>query len=152
MGGDIIFGLIAGAVGTTVLNIITYLDMVTRGRAASDVPAKVAGTMLRINGATPQAQHRRSGLGALFGYIVGPGIGLIYGVVRAQFALPAWGTLLAGVVVGLVAMAASDIPAIATRATDARTWGVAGLLSDLIPHLAYGLATAYTFDALRGLL
>jgi hypothetical protein len=47
-------------------------------------------------------------------------------------------------------MAASDVPIAATGASDPRTWGVSGWLSDLIPHLVYGLVTAATFDAIAG--
>ncbi len=38
-------GLIVGAVGTTALNVVTYADMVLRGRPASETPAKVAGIL-----------------------------------------------------------------------------------------------------------
>jgi hypothetical protein len=31
------------------------------------------------------------------------------------------------------------------------TWGAAGWASDLLPHLAYGLATATVYEALAGL-
>jgi hypothetical protein len=51
---------------------------------------------------------------------------------------------------GLAAMAASDLPATALGVTDPRTWGAAGWASDLLPHLAYGLATAAVYEALAG--
>jgi hypothetical protein len=47
-------------------------------------------------------------------------------------------------------MAASDLPAAALRVTDPRTWGAAGWVSDLLSHLAYGLATATVYEALAG--
>lgn len=32
--------------------------------------------------------------------------------------------------------------------TVARTWGAAGWLSDVVPHVVYGLVTALAFDAI----
>jgi hypothetical protein len=49
----------------------------------------------------------------------------------------------------LAAMLASNVPAIATRATDLGNWGVSGHLADLIPYLAYGFTVAYTFEWLK---
>jgi hypothetical protein len=37
----ILMGMVAGAVGTTMLNVVTYLDMAMRGRPPSEVPEKV---------------------------------------------------------------------------------------------------------------
>ena len=45
-------------------------------------------------------------------------------------------------------MAASDVPLIASRVSDPRSWGVSGWLSDLIPHLLYGLVTVATYESL----
>ena len=33
---------------------------------------------------------------------------------------------------------------------DPRTWGAAGWVSDVLPHLAYGLAAATAYEALAG--
>jgi hypothetical protein len=160
---DIARGVAAGAIGTVALNITTYADMVIRGRAASRVPAKVADTLLQSAGIEladegddtrdsqsrqdREAQHRLTGLGALMGYGVGLGLGGLYGLARPRLGkLP---VPLAGVVVGLAAMAASDVPAVAMRATDPKTWGASGWLADIIPHLMYGLVTVGVYDALR---
>jgi hypothetical protein len=35
---------------------------------------------------------------------------------------------------------------VAMGITDPRTWGTTGWISDLVPHLAYGLATAAAFE------
>jgi hypothetical protein len=56
----------------------------------------------------------------------------------------------AGLGLGLPAIAWSDLPATALRVTDPRTWGAAGWASDLLPHLADGLATATVYEALAG--
>ena len=150
-------GAAAGAVGTAALNVATYADMALRGRPASDIPAQVAGKLadsagLDLTGgmlsdeAKALAQQRRGGLGALMGYVTGIGMGVAYGVVRPVLGRGA--APLAGVVVGLAAMAASDVPAITTGATNPATWGVSGWLADLIPHLVYGMTTAIAFDAI----
>jgi len=48
-------------------------------------------------------------------------------------------------------MAASDVPLIALRATDPKTWGFSGWVADIIPHLIYGLVTVTTYEALRNM-
>lgn len=144
-------GMLAGAAGTVVLNVATYLDVTVRGRPTSEVPAKTAGRLAEEAGVElgegEQAQQRRSGLGALFGYATGLGVGGVYGIVQPRLAgmpLP-----LAAVAVGAAAMAASDLTATATGASDPRQWGPKGWLADILPHLAYGLATAGTFEWLQ---
>jgi hypothetical protein len=155
---DALRGATAGAAGTTALNIATYADMTLRGRPSSEVPAEVAGELAQRvgldlaagggdgDGAKQKAQHRRSGLGALMGYGVGLGLGLAYGALRPRLTLP--GRLVAGGALGLAAMAASDAPATALKKTNPATWGAAGWLADVVPHLAYGLVTAATYEAL----
>ena len=92
------------------------------------------------------AQNRESGLGALLGFVNGLGTGAAYGLVRSQLDdLP---VPLAAIVVGLTAMAASDLPLVTARATNPKTWGVSGWLADLIPHLIYGFVTVATYEAL----
>ncbi|HEX8034875.1 MAG TPA: hypothetical protein VF510_13550, partial [Ktedonobacterales bacterium] len=99
-----------------------------------------------ITGQSSQAQSRRSGLGALLGYATGVGLGAAYGVLRPRlghFAVP-----VAGAALGIAAMAASDVPAVALGKTDPRSWGASGWIADLIPHLVYGYATALCWEAL----
>jgi hypothetical protein len=150
----LLVGMAAGAVGTVALDVSTYLDMVVRARPASGMPAETAGAVAQRAGvdlgsdgeSSEQASNRKSGLGALFGYGVGVGLGTLYGLLRpavARLPRPA-----AGVGLGLAAMAASDLPPTVLGVTDLRTWDRSSWASDLLPHLAYGLATAVTFDAL----
>lgn len=153
-----LLGATAGAAGTTALNISTYADMALRGRPSSEIPAEVAGELAQRagldlaaggsegDGARQKAQHRRSGLGALMGYGVGLGLGLAYGALRPR--LTPSGRLLAGGALGLAAMAASDAPATVLKKTNPATWGTVGWLADIVPHLAYGLVTAATYEAL----
>ncbi len=83
---------------------------------------------------------------ALLGFVNGLSTGAAYGLVRSQLDdLP---VPLAGIVVGLTAMAASDLPLVAARASNPKTWGVSGWLADLIPHLIYGFVTVATYEAL----
>ena len=154
-------GIAAGATGTAALNIATYVDMAARGRASSEVPAKVAGTLSQsvgmpleaeANGSEhvsqneqAKAQHRLSGLGALMGYATGLGIGALYGLARpvlVKLPLP-----LAGLALGAAAMASSDVPATITGATNPKSWGASGWASDIIPHAIYGLVTVLTYEA-----
>lgn len=153
---DALIGVAAGAVGTVALNIATYADMAIRGRPSSGAPSKMvsiladkAGLPLSSEGVganDKKAQHRESGIGALLGYVNGLSVGLAYGVLRSQMddvSIP-----LAGVAVGLVAMAASDVPLVSLGVSNPKTWGVSGWAADVIPHLIYGLVTAATYEAL----
>lgn len=155
---DSLNGAIAGAVGTVVLNIATYVDMAVRGRSSSSAPSQMVATVadkvhvpLSSKGVgvhDETAQNRESGLGALLGYVNGLGMGVVYGILRSQVnddvSLP-----LAGAIIGLVAMAASDIPLVSLGVSNPKQWGVSGWASDLIPHLLYGVATAMTYEALK---
>ena len=149
-----LWGLVAGATGTMALDITTYGDMLLRGRAASGVPAKVAGVLAEAIGIeglaqreqSDQADNRRQAAGALLGYAAGLGLGALYGLVRSQAGrMP---VPLAGAALGLAAMAASDIPIAVTGASDPRTWTITDWTSDLIPHLIYGLVTVGTFEVI----
>jgi hypothetical protein len=149
-------GLLAGAAGTIALDVATYADMALRGRSSSGGPSSLVATLasklhlpLSSQGVGAQdqtAQNRESGLGALFGYVNGLGTGIAYSLLRPQqdeVSLP-----LAGVAVGLAAMAGSDAPLVALKVSDPKTWGVSGWLADLVPHLIYGFATVATYEAL----
>lgn len=145
-------GMIAGATGAMALDITTYGDMLLRGRSASNVPATVAGRFADVlgiaflgSGATGQASdNRRSATGALLGYATGIGIGGAYSLLRGRGGrVP---TPLAGTAVGILAMVASDLPIALTGASDPRTWTPVDWLSDLIPHLVYGLVTVKTYE------
>ena len=145
-------GLAAGAAGTVALNVTTYLDMALRGRGSSGMPAQAAGKLadkagVDLSGAGDEetAHNRQSGLGALLGYATGLGVGAVYGIVRPSMRRLPWP--LAGVGLAAAAMAGSDVPATALGITDPREWPASSWLSDIIPHLAYGFATALTYDA-----
>jgi hypothetical protein len=149
---NVLLGMAAGAAGTAALNIVTYLDMAARGRPSSSVPADVVGTLAEKTG-TPLgeeevvAESRKSGLGALLGYDVGLGIGAVYGLLRPHISdLPA---PLAGLGLGATAMVASDVPAAALGVTDPKEWDLNSWLSDIVPHLVYGIVTALVFNEFK---
>lgn len=146
-------GAAAGAIGTMALNASTYLDVVFRGRAPSQVPAetvRVAATSAgveEIASDEPAAQHRRTGLGALFGYATGVATGVAYAVVRPRLrSLP---TPVAGLGAGAAAMLVADAGAVAAGVTDPRRWRAQDWLADILPHAIFGIALAATFDRLR---
>jgi hypothetical protein len=146
---QILVGALAGAAGTTALNAVTYLDMAVRGRPSSDVPEQsveraASTTGVRIPGDGETRRNRVSGLGPLAGVATGVGIGVAYGVAVGLLGRPP--LALAGLLVGAGAMAGTDVPMVATGLTDPRSWGVAGWLSDIVPHIAYGYATAATME------
>ena len=119
----LLWGIAAGAVGTIALDVVSYLDMVVRARPASSLPAEVAGALAERAGVelaaegnqSERAANRRSGIGALFGYGVGLGVGAAYGLLQSVLPVPRrpW---VAATGLGLAAMAASDYEALAGRA------------------------------------
>lgn len=148
-------GILAGSVGTVALNMTTSADMAIRGRSASSAPSALVGTLaekigipLSLHKATSQDQtveNRKSGIGALLGYVNGLGVATLYGLLRPhaeKVPLP-----LAGFLVGATAMIASDVPLVALRVSHPKTWGLSGWAADIIPHLCYGLATVLSYEA-----
>ncbi len=148
-----LYGLIAGAAATAVLNLVTYGDMLLRGRPSSSVPTRTAEKLaeeaeLDLQGSDQPTKSRRTAAGALLGYGAGVGIGSAYGA--AEDAVPDLPLPLSGAIVGAAAMAASDLPATLTGATDPRKWSRSGWLADIVPHLAYGLTVVAVYRTLRG--
>jgi hypothetical protein len=143
-------GAVAGAAGTTALNAVTYLDMAVRGRNSSSTPEdtveKLAQTAhIPIPGAGETRRNRLQGLGPLMGLLAGTGVGVLVGLVRAagyRSATPV-GALLttAGV------MVAANGPMTALGITDPRAWSATDWISDVVPHLAYGVVVRTTMDA-----
>jgi len=144
-------GAAAGAAGTTALNAVTYLDMVLRARPASSTPeqtvtklAEAAG--VAIPGEGDARDNRVSALGALSGIVTGVGVGAAYGLLRALHVRPpVW---LGAVLTTAGALAGSNGPMTALGITDPKQWSATDWVSDVVPHLAYGLVTAATAAAL----
>ncbi len=150
-------GITAGAAGTAALNLSTYADITVRGRPPSQAPEQVATKILEMAGVEfdgeqgegnqERAKNRKSGAGALTGYVAGLGTGGFYGLVRTiipKFPFPVAVLFLTG-----AAMAAGDGPAVALGVTDPSTWDRSSWLTDIIPHVLYALVTAATFEACR---
>lgn len=152
MRSRLVRGLLAGAAGTTALNLATYADMAARARPASTTPeATVQRTEDMTGTSLPGADqatraNRRSGSGALLGLITGLGSGAVYALARPAFGrapLPVLAT-----VAGFIANAGSVAPMAALDVTDPRTWSADSWLSDLLPHAAFGVLTAVTYEHL----
>jgi hypothetical protein len=148
-------GAASGAAGTVALDITTYADMALRGRGSSDAPGTLVKKLAEsfgIDALTSDDEtsaNRRSGVGALLGYVNGIGVGKAFGILRPS--MPGVPSLLAALAVGGAAMAISDVPMVRLGVTDPKTWGTAGWLSDIIPHVVYGIVVVATFDALDAL-
>jgi hypothetical protein len=149
-------GLCAGAAGTTALNLLTYFDMLLTGRPASSTPAEIVRRLAEQvhceefaqpdDKAPEDIKAKRSTIGTLLGYANGLGIGMVaamlYPVTR-----PA-GKYANAALIGLAAMAASDVPMARLGVSDPKTWSKIDWLRDLVPHLAYGLATVSALEQL----
>jgi hypothetical protein len=143
-------GAASGAAGTTALNFASYLDMTWRARPASSTPEKTMEKLAELAGAEVPGEgedrdNRLSGLGALSGIVTGVAVGAMYGVARGLGLRPpvAVGSLVATAAVLL----ASNGPMTALGITDPRTWGTSDWVSDVVPHLFYGVVTAATAEA-----
>jgi len=169
MSNRIVAGIVAGAAGVTALNVTSYLDMLVRGRPASDLPARVAGKLADEmglpldfdvsggegaasdesdeDGAPETLGNRQEALGALLGMAKGVGIGVLYGVIRLIIPRPpAW---LAGAALGSLAMAASDYPVARLGLTEPRDWSASDWAAEVLPHMCFGVVTALAFEAAK---
>ncbi|CAA9277807.1 MAG: hypothetical protein AVDCRST_MAG57-3513 [uncultured Blastococcus sp.] len=143
-------GAAAGAAGSTALNAVTYLDMTVRGRGTSSTPEQTVEKLaekahLPIPGEGEARENRVQGLGPLTGLVAGIGVGVLGGLARAsgyRSAKPV-GTALTT----LGVLVAANGPMTALGVTDPRTWSTTDWISDLVPHLAYGLVVKTTMDA-----
>lgn len=150
--GRIVRGVVAGTAGTVALNAVTYLDMLVRGRPSSQLPGVVAEQLaadvgLDLTGSGEDADNRREALGALAGMVTGVGVAVVCSTVfprlgRRRLLLPA-------TVVGGLAAVGANGPLVAKGLTDPKQWDATAWASDLVPHLAYGLAVVASLRVLR---
>jgi hypothetical protein len=141
----VLSGAAAGAAGTTALNVITYLDIAVRGRPTSSTPERTVDAMARLFGLTVPGSgdvlaNRISGLGALAGYAAGIGMGIILGLAYALGWRP--GLLVATLGASALALVGTNGPMTVLGVTNPLTWSLADWISDLVPHLGYGIVTA----------
>jgi hypothetical protein len=143
-------GAAAGAAASTALNAVTYVDMAVRGRGTSSTPEDTVEKLaekahLPIPGEGETRENRVQGLGPLTGLLAGVGVGVVTGLARAAGfrSSPPVGTALTTVGV----MVAADGPMTVLGITDPRTWSATDWISDLVPHLVYGLVLKTTMDA-----
>jgi hypothetical protein len=147
-------GAIAGVVGKAALDATTYGDMLVRGRASSGVPAETAGAAAEklglhraFNPEKKKGRARREALGALLGAATGATAGVAYAIATGGRGIHP--LAVAGPAIGVSAMAAANLPATVTGATNPARWSATDWLSDVVPHLVFGAVVAATFDALR---
>ena len=148
--GWMLRGAAAGAAGSTALNAVTYLDMAVRGRGTSSTPEdtveKLAETAhVSIPGEGDTRQNRLQGLGPLMGLLAGIGVGVLGGLARAsgyRSTTPVGVTLTT-----LGVLVAANGPMTVLGVTDPRAWSSTDWISDLVPHLAYGVVVRTTMDA-----
>jgi hypothetical protein len=145
----LITGLIAGAAGTTALNAVTYLDMASRARPASNMPEQSVERLAELTGVDlgegEEAANRRAGLGPLLGYATGIGTAVGY----ALFVRRRRGVARSAIALTAAAMAGSNLPMTLLGLTDPRRWSATDWVSDVVPHAAYGLVGALTLRALE---
>ena len=135
-------GAAAGAAGTTALNAVTYLDMLVRGRGASDTPSRLVEKLAHdagrdLPGSGAERDHRYEAAGPLAGILTGVGVGAVSGALHTSgLKLPAF---IGAPLMGLAAMVASDLPLALTGLSDPRRWSARDWVADALPHLAYGV-------------
>ncbi len=148
---DLLHGALAGAAGTTALNAATFIDMTLRKRPASSTPqqtvergAELVGVRLPVD--EEEREAREVGLGSLLGTLAGVGVGVALGALRGTRGRPGGRMGTAGAAFSL-AMLAGNGPMTVLGVTDPRTWRPVDWAADVLPHLAYAVVTAATFDA-----
>ncbi len=134
------------------LDITTYIDILVRARPSSALPSDVVKKSAQIAGIDALASdegdaptNRRSGAGALMGYGVGLGAGIVYSALRPAFRawLP-WP--MAGVLLGAATLVVSEGSATALGATDWSKWSLGEWIADIVPRAMYGLTAAYVVE------
>jgi hypothetical protein len=144
-------GAVAGAAGTTALNVVTYLDMAVRGRGSSSTPEQTVETIsekahVPIPGDEETHGNRVAGLGPLMGLAVGVAGGMALGAVHATGVRPPLPVTALATAGGV--MAGADAPMALLGISDPRSWSLPDWLSDAVPHAAYGFVTAWTLREL----
>ena len=136
-------GAAAGAAGVTALNAVSYLDMVVRARPASGTPEESVRKLSQATGVTvpgndEQRENRVAGLGPLLGSVTGVMVGAALGGLRGAGWRP--NALIGSLLATGAALVAGNAPMVLLKVTDPRRWDVSAWISDVVPHLAYGLA------------
>jgi hypothetical protein len=145
-------GLIAGAAGVTALDAVTYLDMLVRGRPASDVPARTVNELAkkigidRLDADDDKTNNRRSATGALVGYADGVLGGVAYGALHSAVRIP-W-PLGAALLAGLTLLVGEGSAA-RVGVVDWSKWSAKEWIADIVPRLAYGGVAALVVEALE---
>jgi hypothetical protein len=125
--------------------------MTVRGRGSSSTPQQTIEAIddrlpVSVPGEGETRDNRVAGLGSLSGIATGVGIGAVFGLARrAGLRLP---VPVGAVVVGVAAMAATDLSMAGLKVSDPRSWSAADWLSDLLPHLVYGAVTCAILAAI----
>lgn len=154
-------GAAAGAAGTTALNAVTYVEMAARGRSASSTPERTVEKITSMLGVpipggdddhgADTRSNRLQGWGALAGLGTGVAVGALYAAVDDGMdgGLGRLPVGVAGMLVGGAALVGANAPMAALGVSDPRDWSPADWVSDLVPHLAYGLVTAFAYAAME---
>lgn len=145
LGRGILAGAAAGAAGTTALNAVTYLDMAARGRPTSSTPQDTVEKLaeksgVSIPGDDDSRENRVEGLGPLTGLAAGVGVGALLGAVRAAGWRP--GPMVSGVAATVGAMIGTNGPMTALGVADPSSWSTNAWVTDIVPHVGYGVVTA----------
>ncbi|MCM4082042.1 hypothetical protein [Paractinoplanes hotanensis] len=140
----ILAGAAAGAAGTAALNAVTYLDMAVRGRAGSRTPEQTVEALeehlpVSVPGEGETREHRLTGLASLSGIVTGVGLGVTFGLLRRAGVRPP--APLGAALIGVTAMASTNLSMAALEVSDPRTWSATDWLADAVPHLLYGVVT-----------
>jgi uncharacterized membrane protein len=145
-------GVTAGAAGTTALDAVSGVDAVLRARPASRAPERLVAAVadragVGVPGSRTERRTRLAASGPLAGTATGVVVGAVAGGLRAAgLRLPG---VVGGPLLGAAAMLATDGPLALTRVSDPRTWSAADWAADVLPHLAYGVATHATLVRLE---
>jgi hypothetical protein len=76
--------------------------------------------------------------------VTGVTSGMLYGAARSRW--PRLPIALLALGAGVAANLGSTVPMAVLRVTDPREWSAESWISDIVPHLSFGLATALAYE------
>ena len=148
--GRVAQGVAAGCAGIVALEVAGYADQYIKGRAASKSPTQLGEGLADRAGLELGEGRRRTNRASALGPIAGYADGVLLGIAWAALSAHPLKSLPKGVLLLTAgAWAGSNVPLMSLGITDPRAWTREEWQSDLVPHAAYGLTTAFLVALLR---
>lgn len=137
-------GLVAGAVGTAAMTLSSTIEMKSRGREPSSVPARAAAKVL---GVEPVGERERERFATIVHWGYGTGWGAVRGLMGALGARGMPAAALFFMIVWTTELV--TLPALDIGVPPVSRWGAEEIAVDALHHLVYAAATSTACDLLE---